>query len=112
MKDMLELSILFDYYGGLLTEKQRTCFDLYYNQDLSLSEVAEECGISRQGVHDTLTRTDAALRQMELRLGCAERERRLRETEEELLAIARKLDETDTAAAESIRAAVRMMEKE
>lgn len=45
----LELSLLFDYYGELLTEKQRTCFELYYNQDFSLGEIAGEAGISRQG---------------------------------------------------------------
>lgn len=45
----LELSLLFDYYGELLTEKQRTCFELYYNQDFSLGEIAGEAGISRPG---------------------------------------------------------------
>lgn len=50
----LELSLLFDYYGELLTDKQRTCFELYYNQDYSLGEIAGEAGISRQAVYDTL----------------------------------------------------------
>ena len=51
-QDALQMSLLFDYYGELLSEKQRVCFDLYYNQDLSLSEIASELGITRQGVHD------------------------------------------------------------
>ena len=43
-QDALQMSLLFDYYGELLSEKQRVCFDLYYNQDLSLAEIARECG--------------------------------------------------------------------
>ena len=60
-RDAVEMSLLLDYYGELLTEKQRTCFDLYYNQDLSLGEIAQEAGISRQGVHDFLARAEQAL---------------------------------------------------
>lgn len=47
-QDALQMSLLFDYYGELLSEKQRVCFDLYYNQDLSLSEIASELGITRR----------------------------------------------------------------
>ena len=54
--DALTMSLLYDYYGELLTEKQRQLFDLYYDQDYSLSEIAAAAGISRQGVHDTLAR--------------------------------------------------------
>lgn len=64
-QDAYAMTLLFDYYGELLTEKQKTCFDLYYNQDLSLSEIAEEAGITRQGVHDTLARAESVLRNME-----------------------------------------------
>ena len=71
----LEMTLLFDYYGDLLTEKQKTCFDLYYNQDLSLAEIAEEAGISRQGVHDSLARAEAALLAMEEKTGCVARAR-------------------------------------
>lgn len=65
VEETFELTLLFDYYGDLLTQKQRSCFDLHYNQDLSLGEIAQEVGISRQGVHDTLTRAEASLRHME-----------------------------------------------
>ena len=70
----LEMTLLLDYYGELLTEKQKTCFDLYYNQDLSLGEIAEEAGISRQGVHDSLVRAEALLLDFEQKLGCVARE--------------------------------------
>ena len=69
----LEMTLLLDYYGELLTEKQKTCFDLYYNQDLSLGEIAEEAGISRQGVHDSLARAEAILLDYERKLGCVAR---------------------------------------
>ena len=48
--DALEMSLLYDYYGGLLTGKQRQRFDLRYNQDLSLGEIAQVMGVSRQAV--------------------------------------------------------------
>ena len=44
------MTMLFDFYGELLTERQKEFFDLYYNEDLSLAEIAENAGISRQGV--------------------------------------------------------------
>ncbi len=74
-RNALDMSLLLDYYGELLTEKQRTCFDLHYNQDLSLGEIAEEAGISRQGVHDSLVRAEASLIEMEEKLGCLARSR-------------------------------------
>ena len=72
----LEMSLLLDYYGELLTEKQRSCFDLYYNQDLSLGEIAQEAGISRQAVHDVLARAESAMEAMEAKIGCVARARR------------------------------------
>ena len=77
--DALTMALLYDYYGELLTEKQRICFDLYYNQDLSLSEIAEDLGVTRQGVHDTLARAEGQLRDLEKKTGCIAREARIRE---------------------------------
>ena len=76
--DALTMALLYDYYGELLTEKQRTCFDLYYNQDLSLSEIAEDLGVTRQGVHDTLARAEAQLRDFEEKTGCIARDEAVR----------------------------------
>ena len=69
----LEMSLLFDFYGETLTEKQRELFDLYYNEDLSLSEIAEHAGITRQGVRDSIKRAEHALREMEDKLGLVAR---------------------------------------
>lgn len=74
----LEMSLLFDYYGGMLTEKQRQCFDMRYNQDLSLGEIALDMGVSRQAVCDNLRRTEALLRKMEENVGYVGRDLKLR----------------------------------
>lgn len=73
------MTLLLDYYGELLTKKQRLYCDLYYNQDDSLAEIAEITGISRQAVHDSLLHAEAALQEFERILGCAARDRALRE---------------------------------
>lgn len=69
----LEMALLFDFFGDLLTEKQREYFDLYYNNDLSLSEIAEISGISRQGVRDMLIRAENSLREYENKTGVVKR---------------------------------------
>ena len=70
MKDF-SLSVLFDYYSEILTDKQKQIFDSYYNLDLSLSEIAENTGITRQGVRDFIKRTEQQLRDYEEKLGFA-----------------------------------------
>ncbi len=89
--DALQMTLLYDYYSEMLTEKQRLCFDLHYNQDLSLGEIAEEMGISRQGVHDAIARTESALHAMEERLGCVARARSLQEARRSLVEVAEQL---------------------
>ena len=66
--DHLELCLLFDFYGEMLTDKQRELFDLYYNEDLSLSEIAEHAGITRQGVRDAVVRAEHMLTALEDKL--------------------------------------------
>lgn len=74
----VEIVLLYDYYGDLLTDRQKECFEMRYYQDLSLGEIGEILGISRQGVHDNLTRTEALLRNMEAKTGCVSRDRACR----------------------------------
>ena len=67
------MTMLFDFYGELLTERQREFFDLYYNEDLSLAEIAENSGISRQGVRDVIVRAEAAMQEVEDKTGLIRR---------------------------------------
>ena len=68
-KDFVKLSILYDFYENLLTQKQRDVFSLYYSENMSLSEIAEEFHISRQAVHDTLKNAESVLGEYEKALG-------------------------------------------
>jgi len=67
------MTLLFDFYGDTLTERQREFYDLYYNEDLSLGEIAENYGISRQGVRDVIVRAEAALKELEEKTGVIRR---------------------------------------
>ncbi len=69
----LQVALLLDYYGALLTDKQRDFISLYYDEDLSLSEIAENEGITRQGVRDSIKRAETLLFEMEEKLGFAKR---------------------------------------
>lgn len=71
MEKNVEISLLLDFYGELLSEKQRAAAEMYYDDDLSLSEISEYVGISRQGVRDSIKRSEAALFDMERKLGLA-----------------------------------------
>ena len=92
MMDALEMALLYDYYGGMLTDKQRECFEMRYDQDLSLGEIGQMLGISRQAVNDTLNRTEALLRRMEENIGCVKRDRIVRKVLPEILEAAAVLD--------------------
>lgn len=73
MSKDLSVSMLMDFYGQLLTEKQRVMLDLYYNQDYSLAEIAEYADITRQGVRDSVKRGEKQLSELESTLGLAKR---------------------------------------
>lgn len=68
-----EVSLLYDFYGQLLTERQREVMRLYHEENYSLSEIAKEYLISRQGVHDTLKKAERALHEYEEKLGLVEK---------------------------------------
>ena len=99
-----ELALLFDHYGGMLTDKQRECFQLRYEQDLSLGEIAESMGVSRQAVNDSLTRTEALLRRMEENIGSVKRYNDVRKALREILEAAAVLDaSSDPAVTDAAR---------
>ena len=112
--DALEMTLLFDYYGDLLTDRQRMCFDLRHNQDLSLAEIAEELNVSRQGVHDNLSRAESLLRNMELKTGCVSRDLACRRAANEIAKAAQVLQTHDdmnvVAIARQIQAAAEQLE--
>lgn len=113
--EALEMTLLFDYYGDLLTDRQRSCLDLRYNQDLSLGEIAQELGVSRQGVFDNLNRAEALLRNMEEKTGCVHRALQTRKAVRQILSAATELkdypDETVSALAASIIGAAQGLEE-
>ncbi len=86
--DAFEMALLFDYYGSMLTDKQRECLDMRFNQDMSLSEIADVQGVSRQAVYDNLTRTEALLQRMEDNIGCVRRDRAVQKSILEIMELA------------------------
>ena len=84
------MTMLYDFYGEILTERQREFYDLYYNEDLSLSEIAENYGITRQGVRDVIVRAEAVMSEIEDKTGIVKRFMGLRD----------KIDAIESAAAE------------
>ncbi len=88
---IIEIGLLFDFYGKLLNDKQYSAIEFYYIHDLSLSEIGELLGISRQGVHDLLKRSENKLFAFEEKLGLV---KKFSENKEKIKEI---LDNTDGA---------------
>ena len=113
--DALQMALLFDYYGELLTDRQRMCFDLRHNQDLSLAEIAQELNVSRQGVHDNLSRAEALLLNMEEKTGCVRRDLQCRKAARDITEAAKVLaeyeDQTVSNLARQILASAGMLEE-
>ncbi|MDF2570666.1 MAG: hypothetical protein K0R55_2270 [Sporomusa sp.] len=73
LNKVLRVGQLYDFYNALLTDKQRDCLNMHYLQDLSLAEIADEFGVTRQAVHDILRRAEQTLEEYEDKLGLAAR---------------------------------------
>ena len=98
MEKIAETSLLYDFYGQLLTDKQRQVMALYHEENLSLSEIAGEYGISRQAVHDTLKKAEQSLTEYENKLGLVEKFVKSSQALEE---IEREIDEIAAAATDA-----------
>jgi len=112
MKDKLnEIPLLYDFYGQLLTSKQREYLELYYHHDLSLGEIGEEFQISRQAVYDILRRGEKILEEYEAKLGLAARYQREREKMVQILEYLQQL-KSETAPKEKLVDAIEEIVKE
>ena len=83
----LKISYLLDFYGDVLTSRKKDVLDMYYNEDLSLAEIAEQIGISRQGVRDLIKKAEDELLFLEEKLGLAKKMRALRHHSDNMLNI-------------------------
>ena len=82
------MTMLFDFYGEILTDRQKEFYDLYYNEDLSLAEIAENYGITRQGVRDVIVRAEAILTELEDKTGLIRRFHAMRSQLEDIVSAA------------------------
>ena len=114
------MALLFDFYGDVLTDRQKEFYDLYYNEDLSLAEIAENYGITRQGVRDVIVRAEAILTDLEDKTGLIRRFHAMRSQLDEIVSAADGIlarnakyeDEQIDALARKIREAADTMSKE
>ena len=100
----LKIGFLLDFYGDVLSERKRTVLDYYYNDDLSLAEIAQEIGISRQGVRELIKKAEEELSFYEEKLGLAARFRRAQESAVHLQQLLQ-----DAGVSEEIQSAVRAL---
>lgn len=118
MKDQAyRMALLFDFYGDTLTDRQKEFYDLYYNEDLSLSEIAENNGISRQGVRDVIVRAQASLTELEEKTGIIQRfltmKDQLTAIQDQVKQIASRSDDPQVdALCESVTSALETMKQE
>ncbi len=84
----LKKAYLLDFYGDVLTERKKEVLDMYYNEDLSLSEIADQIGISRQGVRDLIKKAEEEIFFLEEKLGLAQKMSALKFHSDNMLRIA------------------------
>ena len=87
----LEISFLLDFYGDVLTERQREVMEQYYNDDLSLAQIADNFGITRQGVRDSIKRGEGIILDLEQKVGFAARYRAVQQGVAQLESLARSI---------------------
>ena len=88
------MALLYDFYGDMLTDRQKEFYDLYYNEDLSLAEIAENYNITRQGVRDVIVRAEGILEELEEKTGII---RRFKKMPGQLEEIEKRTDEINAA---------------
>ncbi|MGE5673455.1 MAG: putative DNA-binding protein [Mycobacterium leprae] len=101
MKDLRQMSLLLDFYGPLLTQRQQELMQAYFLEDLSLAEIADQDGVSRQAVHDLIKRAEALLLEYEEKLRCV---REYEERQVKLTSLGEALARGDTVLALSLLA--------
>lgn len=92
----LRIAVLYDFYGDMLTDKQQEVIELYYNEDLSLAEIADHTSITRQGVRDSIKRAENQLYQFEEQLGLAARFQQIEQAVAKVLNLAHAIEEINS----------------
>lgn len=92
MEKLVEIGVLFDFYGKLLTEKQYLVIQLYYSEDLSLGEIGDEINVTRQGIFDLLKRAEQNLYEYEKKLGLVNKFNSSHENIKEIMRISKELE--------------------
>ena len=111
MDDILQLTLLYDFYGELLTEKQKQVYEMHYQNDLSLTEIGEELSISRQAVRDQLKRTEKILMGYEEKLQLISRFQAQQKAVLEMKALMEGLETADKKTAEAVSKMKRIADK-
>lgn len=111
VEKIYEVTLLLDFYGQLLTERQYAIMNDYYNNDLSLGEIAENLGISRQGVYDSTRKAKQALAGYEIKLGLVERFTQQEKTIEQVLNKLKQIRKRNPDNDSDFKAAVELLTK-
>ncbi|MBQ8280848.1 MAG: DNA-binding protein [Lachnospiraceae bacterium] len=102
LKEVVELALLYDFYGELLSDSSKEVFEGYVLNDMTLAEISEETGVSRQGIHDTVKRTVNKLRSFENKLHLVEKFECVKRDVEKINEMALAVKEGDNSKADDI----------